>query len=84
MPWEMTEEEWDRERAAIRPETFGSSTKFGGRQALHRMERLQFLLYGLSDPDRRIFHRDVVMKAFKEGKPVPKSILKFYGLEKKP
>jgi hypothetical protein len=77
-PWQMTRKEWEQEREAIRPETFGSSTKHGGALALRRHQRLTFLLYGCVDPDGPIFHKDVVKKALDEGKPVPKKVLKDY------
>jgi hypothetical protein len=77
-PWQMTQAEWDKEREAIRPETFGSSTKYGGSLAVARHKTLVHLLYGIHNPDERVFHRDVIKKALAEGKPVPKRVLKDY------
>ncbi len=82
-PWEMTQKEWDKERRAIQPEHFGSSTKGGASLAVHRISRLEFLLYGICDPDGPVFHRDVIKKAFAEGKPISAENLKLYGLKRK-
>lgn len=76
-PWQMTKAEWDKEREAIRPETFGSSTKHGGSQAVARINTLNHLLYGIVSQER-VFHRDVIKKAIAEGKPIPQRVLKDY------
>lgn len=76
-PWQMTQKEWDAEREAIRPETFGSSTKGGGSQAVARINTLTHLLYGIHSQER-VFHRDVIKKAKAEGKPIPAHVLKDY------
>lgn len=82
-PWQMTKAEWEREREAIRPETFGSSTKHGGSLALARITTLEHLLYGIVSQER-VFHRDVVKKALAEGKPVTSKVLKDYPTLVKP
>lgn len=76
-PWQMTKAEWDKEREAIRPETFGSSTKHGGSLAVARINTLNHLLYGIVSQER-VFHRDVIKKAIAEGKPIPQRVLKDY------
>lgn len=49
-PWEMTKAEWDKERAAIRPETFGSSpAKASVAGEVGRSAALKRLLYGVHD-----------------------------------
>ncbi len=49
-PWEMTKGEWDKERAKVRPETFGSAPhKASISREVAQMKRLEELLYGVSD-----------------------------------
>lgn len=49
-PWQMTRLEWERARAAIRPETFGSSPGKASISAEQsRMSELQRLIYGVPD-----------------------------------
>lgn len=76
-PWQMTKKEWEKEREAIRPETFGSATKGGTSLAVHRISVLTHLLYGIKSQER-IFHKDVIKKALAEGKKVPQRVLKDY------
>ena len=49
-PWQMTLDEWDKERAKIRPETFGDSpAKASISKETKRIKRLEYLLYGVTD-----------------------------------
>jgi len=49
-PWEMTNEEWDRARAATRG---GAGGTMNASVAAARLERMQFLTFGVRDADKR-------------------------------
>lgn len=68
-PWQLTKEEWDRERESCRANTAQSKfTRASGAEAVRRFEKLQWLCYGLGYPDRNVTWHDVRGKASSEGK----------------
>jgi hypothetical protein len=50
-PWQMTEEEWNREREAVKPACgFSSKVTHASRSLdIYRANRVQFLSYGVSE-----------------------------------
>jgi len=85
-PWKMTRDEWQNAIDANKPETVQTRpTKRDKSEALARVRRLEFLHAGADapwDPEfreiRRITHRDVVLHAMSEGKPVPQARIDEY------
>lgn len=78
-PWEMNRAEWEQaiKRAQALPLNADAA------------EELERLSYGIADGEgsegenREANHRDVVEKAFSEGKPISENVLKEYGLSAK-
>lgn len=54
-PWQMTRSEWAAERERVTPDTAQSRwTRGSASQAIAKMERLLWLLYGIGDKERAI------------------------------
>lgn len=52
-PWQMTKEEWNRERESVRPDYVQARfTKGSGSQAVASANRLQFLLFGVRSAEK--------------------------------
>ena len=67
-PWQMTRKQWDAEREACRANIVQSNfTRASGSQAVARMERLEFLMFGVNDEAKAIVNERA--DAIKAGRP---------------
>ena len=67
-PWQMTKKVWGLEREACRANVVQSNfTRSSGAEAQRRMERLEFLMFGVHDEARAIVNERA--DAIKAGRP---------------